>query len=141
MLKLQSFQQVVRLHMELICEHLPALPLDIQKSCGIHPGVFFEEGITAGTAALQPQGPKNQKYHQSACMPTAAHFQHRIGSHITSVQVWVGVVGVGPQGAALNSSFANRDNPAYKVHLLQALDNAVICAFLCEFRKHQDLAR
>lgn len=38
-------------------------------------------------------------------------------------QVWVGVVGVGPQGAALNSSFANRDNPAYKDDLGIAISN------------------
>ena len=39
------------------------------------------------------------------------------------MQVWVGVVGVGPQGAALNSSYANRDNQAYKDDLGIAISN------------------
>ena len=39
------------------------------------------------------------------------------------MQVWVGVVGVGPQGAPLNSSYANRDNQAYKDDLGIAISN------------------
>ena len=43
--------------------------------------------------------------------------------NISPLQVWVGVVGVGPQGAALNSSYANRDNQAYKDDLGIAISN------------------
>ena len=38
-------------------------------------------------------------------------------------QVWIGVVGLGPQGAALNSSYANRDRQPYKTDLGFALAN------------------
>jgi hypothetical protein len=30
------------------------------------------------------------------------------------LQVWVGVLPVGPSGQALNSSYVNRDNPTYR---------------------------
>ena len=40
-----------------------------------------------------------------------------------ALQVWVGVVGLGPLGAPLNSSYQNRDNQGYKDDLGHALSN------------------
>lgn len=42
---------------------------------------------------------------------------------VAHAQVWVGVVPVGPTGAALNSSYGSRDSPAYKTDLGLALAN------------------
>lgn len=65
--------------------------------------------MTSKTTDLRPSSPK-----QSAA---------RASFRMSFMQVWVGVVGIGPMGGALNSSYANRSQQSYKDDLGMALIN------------------